>query len=1700
MNRPFTGARCIVALALSSAALVAHADDNSPLPSAPEIQRGVDVNTLFAGMDADSVNLYNGNLSIRVPIGSVVASPRLSADLALHYNSDVWASKKDHCLVMGSIGGPPTEAQELFVPIPSPFDNAGMGWSLSLGEIVAADIGVHNPEHNAIDSYYRTPSGSLIVFETRLRDQVPANTTAQVRYSRDGSYLRRRDGASGCATPAGSSSPCSTIEFPDGVVHEFHQIGDRFRPTRMRDSFGNLIDIAYDGHSWTLSARVLRSTHQHGSNTHARIATLRFHDGGQAYRKLDYVDVPSPAGVARYKMEYQNATVRRHRWEGFPNAHDIRQQAGCLLDDPIWLDSRYPANLSVDLLSGVALPTLAGNRPYYAYTYTLRDFPGAGGGDTTQPMSGAMRTSRLPTGLYTEYGYRLYNYNQNGQPIWKAHSPIQRHYGIGYRERYAQTGSGRLDYGTWTYGNPIVTHVTPADRQAGVPGRQARPCYLITRVSAPDGTRTDHYFQNAKTGLVGLSGLPLSFCDPDSGDYHTPQSREHLSSRMYDSANRLVRAVTVKYAFDALFDGSPQVAGRNPHVVARTEYTFQPGSAHSSSRRTVYEQHDGFGHFGRISEGVDVHGGGGGQRRVESSFLPASLPGVNHYWLLGLETSRKTSLGAAIAEEIRRCYASGGQGFLEAQSWQGAFQPFLATYEADSRGRGYTVQTSLYGGKGGKLNLDPSGCRDSNGDADPIYELKTVHEYGVPSRSVFLSGGSDFLERADADVDADSGAIVGVTGADGVYTSASYDALGRLLQRQHGSDGSEHFSYYFPEAAGQRPNFETWQCPGAGTCGLSQRLASSGAEFDHRGLLHRDWIRRPSGADASRWYAHDAMGRRLWETVASHAASDNGLARTTYSGHDAFGRPGSVTRPDGQSSSFSYTGITTVDEQVPDLRRSRKHYDGFGNLIAIEEPLSGASLNALTLTSYAYDAMQRLVAVCQNDSDWDASSCSGAERQSRQYVYDGLGHLVTQTDPEGGVTSSRFDPLGNPLESTIGSITLDHSYDAAGRPLRLRQQQGPTLTDWYYYGASARVGNRHQLESVRQYNRIPVPETASAATVSVENRYVYEIGSGRPETVETLVTEDRVGTQRFSLGLGYSAAGDVSLLRYPVCVEGCTNSLPAFDIQYTLANRQATAINGVPISYHADGSVAQVDQGTHVTVYNKDAWQFRLASISAGSNGAIWQSGSYVYDAAGQITGIGADRYAYDKAGRVISSTVSGTVEAASYDLYGNLLSLGPTSLQINARSNRLSQVNGKAVHHDDRGQVTSLPLAGKRLQLAWDPQGRLASVEPQHATESSPRRSFAYDANGQRVLVIDHASGRRDYALRGLDGKILRQVSRANAQAAPEVERNHVFLGTTLVAEVRHQANGLLEITRVHADHLGTPRAWSRGSGGSLQIERMDLHAFGNIAGGDLGSHTLGFTGHERDQDADGGADLDQMMARYYGPGLGRFLSPDPAIGATVNPSTWNRYAYAGNSPLQHTDPDGRLLDTIADVVFVGISAYTLATDPNWTNAAALAADVAGLALPFATGLGSGVRAINATADVVKAADASFDAARTAERTVEGARVAENAAQGAAAERVVAKTAGSRLLGTNITIVTSKGTRTRIDNLLAVDGGYGVSEVKSGAAKLSQAQKDLLADIAAGRAVTPVGARAREAKLMPGQAIRLKSYTVIRMPRNISR
>src|SRR5690606_16281370 len=153
------------------------------------------------------------------------------------------------------------------------------------------------------------------------------------------------------------------------------------------------------------------------------------------------------------------------------------------------------------------------------------------------------------------------------------------------------------------------------------------------------------------------------------------------------------------------------------------------------------------------------------------------------------------------------------------------------------------------------------------------------------------------------------------------------------------------------------------------------------------------------------------------------------------------------------------------------------------------------------------------------------------------------------------------------------------------------------------------------------------------------------------------------------------------------------------------------------------------------------------------------------------------------------------------------------------------------------------------------------------------------------------------------------------------------------------------------HVDALGSPVVITDQSRGGL--ERTDYEPYGKPSNRAWRDGPA-YTGHVEDA----ATGLSYMQQRYYDPVVGRFLSVDPVTAYDQPILAFNPYAYAANNPYKFRDPDGRFFDIIADAGFIIYTGYRRATEPSWTNAAALGADVVGAAIPGATGLGAGVPA----------------------------------------------------------------------------------------------------------------------------------------------
>jgi len=183
--------------------------------------------------------------------------------------------------------------------------------------------------------------------------------------------------------------------------------------------------------------------------------------------------------------------------------------------------------------------------------------------------------------------------------------------------------------------------------------------------------------------------------------------------------------------------------------------------------------------------------------------------------------------------------------------------------------------------------------------------------------------------------------------------------------------------------------------------------------------------------------------------------------------------------------------------------------------------------------------------------------------------------------------------------------------------------------------------------------------------------------------------------------------------------------------------------------------------------------------------------------------------------------------------------------------------------------------------------------------------------------------------------------------------------------------------VTYYHVDATGSVRMITDANG--QVVTRYDYLPFGQDWPDPptvQGSRRFG--GKEHDQ----ATGFDYFGARYYASQAGRFTTVDPFLDqqkALFDPQQWNRYTYVRNNPLRYVDPDGRAIETIWDVISLGMSAHAVWQDPasvwNWVS---LGADVVSV-------VGPGIPAIGAAIRSGSRADDAIDVARTALRAGSG-------------------------------------------------------------------------------------------------------------------
>ena len=229
------------------------------------------------------------------------------------------------------------------------------------------------------------------------------------------------------------------------------------------------------------------------------------------------------------------------------------------------------------------------------------------------------------------------------------------------------------------------------------------------------------------------------------------------------------------------------------------------------------------------------------------------------------------------------------------------------------------------------------------------------------------------------------------------------------------------------------------------------------------------------------------------------------------------------------------------------------------------------------------------------------------------------------------------------------------------------------------------------------------------------------------------------------------------------------------------------------------------------------------------------------------------------------------------------------------------------------------------------------------------------------------------------------------------------------------------------HTDVLGSPVA-ATNAGGALAW-RENFQPYGRkLLNQGNNSNKLWFTGKSHDEDSG----LSYFGARYYDPLLGRFMGIDPQDFDETNVHSFNRYAYGNNNPYMYKDPDGEAVETLLDVVSLGLSIAAFKSDPTLLNGLGVAYDALATATPF---LPAGFGIIKNAGRTLDALGGAAGTVKTAERVGDAARDAISAANAVRLEKQLASQAQMGEVGT---VMAGTGARVPFRDAQRVAQQYG--------------------------------------------------------------
>lgn len=712
---------------------------------------------------------------------------------------------------------------------------------------------------------------------------------------------------------------------------------------------------------------------------------------------------------------------------------------------------------------------------------------------------------------------------------------------------------------------------------------------------------------------------------------------------------------------------------------------------------------------------------------------------------------------------------------------------------------------------------------------------------------------------------------------------------------------------------------EYYECATGGACGQLKKVTNALGHitthdfYDANGRLLQ--MTDPNGLRTS--YTYDERGRV--KTVTQTPTS--GPAALTQYSYTPWGEVSQVIDPDGVVLTYGYDAAHYL-RTITDLA---------GNQIRYKYDLKGNRTQ-----DYTYDPSGVLTRTVSASYDLrNHPNTSTLANDTTQLVYDAVGNITRETDPNNHTTTHTPDAL-NRLMSSLDALngTTGYGYDVNDRPTtvtapnnlgttysyddlgNLLSEASPDRNTTTYTEDAA--GNILTVTDARgiittytydTLNRVASGQSSDASTPGYT--YIYDsCFRGRLCNVSQngmshlLLSYDGLGRLNYQLDLStffystytYTPGGRLTRIIYP--------NNRKVNYQYDFQNAGAPKTGNIVQVSTASGGGVTTTLASNFTYY-----PFGPVSGFTFGNGQPYQmSFDQAYRPTSQRSGPRAKTAAYYPAGNLQSLTDTGSTQTFTYDAldelasatdtqagsYGNLSYLYKPNGNGNRKSETRNGVSTSYVYYAGTNQLYHagndwrlMDAAGNTIWssnayvMAYDGYGRLTSAQ-------SGAAGYEYNAFNQRTRKS--AGGATASFYYGPSGELLYETGSGN--------KVYVYLHGMPLARV----DGA-QVYYYHTDHLGAPLMMTNSTGAT--VWKASYEPFGRATvnedpdgNGILVKNNVGLPGMYRDMETG----YYYVWHRFYDPGSGRWISSDP-IGLAGG---LNTYAYVSSNPLRFTDPWG--------------------------------------------------------------------------------------------------------------------------------------------------------------------------------------------------